>query len=266
MHVKKEEFKSFFFETKGKLLFDKRKENESKEKWVQEERQRIENQAMRRESASNYRKFWKKKKRTKKREQKGKIPHQKTQLCFCQTVKIKEKTISKDTTKNTRKQNEGSGYETTLIGVYAQVEVHTTQFSLHMQSGSSQRSPENSIKLSFSFWMVTKNNASRQGHWSPNGCTALFGTSTSTVAEHYKLRELVFPSQTAMHCVVFHLASLRVRFSIRALPSSHTSFQWICFHSKTFHLAPGNSKFFPLVSLDWFFAQALLDLSLSLVW
>ena len=67
-------------------------------------------------------------------------------------------------------------------------------------------------------------------------------------------------------CVVFHLASLRVRFSIRALPSSHTSFQWICFHSKTFHLAPGNSKFFPLVSLDWFFAQALLDLSLSLVW
>ena len=41
-------------------------------------------------------------------------------------------------------------------GVCAQIEVHTTHFSLHMQSGSSQGSLEDSIKLSFSCWRVTK--------------------------------------------------------------------------------------------------------------
>ena len=43
----------------------------------------------------------------------------------------------------------GSGDETTLIGVCAQSEVHTIQFSLHMQSGSSQRSLGDSIKFFF---------------------------------------------------------------------------------------------------------------------
>ena len=51
-------------------------------------------------------------------------------------------------------RKEGSGDETTLIEVYAQVAVQKTQFLLHMQSGSSQASLEDSIKLSFSFWMV----------------------------------------------------------------------------------------------------------------
>ena len=54
----------------------------------------------------------------------------------------KEKFDRKDVTKN-----ECGGEETTLIGVYAHVEVHTTQFSLHMQSGSSQRSLGDSIKF-----------------------------------------------------------------------------------------------------------------------
>ena len=46
-----------------------------------------------------------------------------------------------------KKRKEGNGEETTLVGVYAHVEVHTTQFSLHMQSGSSQRSLGDSIKF-----------------------------------------------------------------------------------------------------------------------
>ena len=45
-------------------------------------------------------------------------------------------------------QKEGCGDETTLIGVCAHVEVHTIQFSLHMQSGSSQRSLGDSIIFS----------------------------------------------------------------------------------------------------------------------
>ena len=32
MHVKRENFEDFSFETKGKLLFEKKKENESKDK------------------------------------------------------------------------------------------------------------------------------------------------------------------------------------------------------------------------------------------
>ena len=44
-------------------------------------------------------------------------------------------------------QKGGSGDETTLIGACAHFEVHTIQFSLHMQSGSSQRSLGDSIKF-----------------------------------------------------------------------------------------------------------------------
>ena len=47
-------------------------------------------------------------------------------------------------------RKEGSGEETTLIGVCAHVKVHTTQFSLQMQSGSSQRSLGDSINFFFS--------------------------------------------------------------------------------------------------------------------
>ena len=61
------------------------------------------------------------------------------------------------------KRKGGSGDETTLIGVCAHVEVHTVQFSLHMQSGSSQRSLGDSIKFFFSFPLWEKASASRQG-------------------------------------------------------------------------------------------------------
>ena len=54
--------------------------------------------------------------------------------------------VRKDDTKISG-QKGGSGDETTLIRVYAHVEVHTTQFSLHMQSGSSQRSLGDSINF-----------------------------------------------------------------------------------------------------------------------
>ena len=56
--------------------------------------------------------------------------------------------------KKKKRRKEDCGDEPTLIEVYAQVAVHTTQFLLHMQSGSSQASLEDSIKRSFSFWMV----------------------------------------------------------------------------------------------------------------
>ena len=60
-------------------------------------------------------------------------------------------------------QKGGSGDETTLIGVCAQSEVHTIQFSLHMQSGSSQHSLGDSIKFFFPFLWWEKASASRQG-------------------------------------------------------------------------------------------------------
>ena len=87
--------------------------------------------------------------------------------------------------------------ETTLIGVYAQVAVYTTQFLLLMQSGSSQASLEEAFFFFFGWW--DKASASRERHWPPYRCTALFGTST--VSEHSILRELVFPSQTAMYWI-----------------------------------------------------------------
>ena len=56
--------------------------------------------------------------------------------------------------RNKLKRKEGSGDDTTLIGVYGQVAVQKKQFLLLMQSGSSQASLEDSIKLSFSLWMM----------------------------------------------------------------------------------------------------------------
>ena len=49
-----------------------------------------------------------------------------------------------------------------MIGVSAQFEVHTIQFSLHMQSGSSQRSLGDSTKFFSSFEWCEKASASRQ--------------------------------------------------------------------------------------------------------
>ena len=99
--------------------------------------------------------------------------------------------------RNPKRREEGSGDDTTLIRVYAQVEVHTTQFSPHMQSGSPHGLLEESIELSFLFQSWEKASALRQGHWPPFRCIALCGTST--VSQHSKPRELVLPPQTAMH-------------------------------------------------------------------
>ena len=46
-----------------------------------------------------------------------------------------------------KRRKEGSGDETTLIGIITQVAVHTTQFSLNMQSGSSQSFLRDSINF-----------------------------------------------------------------------------------------------------------------------
>ena len=80
---------------------------------------------------------------------------------------------------------------------------------------------------------------------------------------------------------IFHLASFRVRFSICALPSiphfiiscqttASSCFNESCSIPEHCKGAPNSlqwfGKFFPFVSLYRFFAQALLDSSLSLSW
>ena len=191
---------------------------------------------------------------------------------FCQTVRVKGKTFSKEKSKTwdffnlegcsekagrdffrkdiTKKyrRKEGSGDETTLTGVCAQIEVHTPQLSLHMQRGSSQSFLGDSIKFFFDWW--EKASALRHGHWPHHRCTA-FCRSSSTVSENSKFGELVVASHT-QQCTVsvaprqfsaplwaapsvkrttpllrlrsrlvrcFHFDSFRVRFSILALPS-----------------------------------------------
>ena len=144
-------------------------------------------------------------------------------------------------------QKERGGDETTLIGVCAQIEVHTTHFSLHMQFGSSQRSLGDSIKLSFSFWRVTKKplhhdrdidhtivvfrfSEPPQFLNTPNWGNLSFHDKRQCIefvalrpappwaAPLVKLNNST--SQTSVSSrLCFHLASLRVRFSIRALPS-----------------------------------------------
>ena len=94
-------------------------------------------------------------------------------------------------------RQEGSGEETTLIGVYAHVEVHTTHFLLNMQSGSSQSFLGDSGFFFFEWW--EKVNASRQGHRPLFRCLA-FGRP-STVSEHSEFRELVVASHTAMYWI-----------------------------------------------------------------
>ena len=78
----------------------------------------------------------------------------------------------------------------------------------------------------------------------------------------------------------FHLASFRVRFLIRALPSiplfiisfppTHLLSVNLFPFQDIARVHPGRAqwfgKFFLLLSLDWFFAQAMCKISMSLVW
>ena len=59
-------------------------------------------------------------------------------------VQKKEKFFQKISYQKKESKGEKNGEETTLIWVCFQVEVHTTQFSLNMQSGSSQSSLKDS--------------------------------------------------------------------------------------------------------------------------
>ena len=168
---------------------------------------------------------------------------------------------------------------------------------------------QSSFLFLFGWW--DEASASRERHWPPCRCTALFGSST--VSEHSILfRELVFPSQTAMYwicgtttgscttlsntigelnnsisqtsvssrpyfscglfsCPFFHLCS-SINPTLHHLFLTHTSsfFSESCSIPKRCKGASTSlqwfGNFFPLVSLDWFFAQALLDTSLSLSW
>ena len=229
--------------------------------------------------------------------QKGTVKHWK--MFFHDMVRHGERTFAR----NKLGRKESSGDETTLIEVYAQVAVQKTQFLLHMQSGSSQASMEDSIKLSlllFGWW--DKASASRGRHWPPYRCTALFGTST--VSEHSLSSELVFPSKTAMYwicgtttgscttlsstigklnnsisqtsfglfsCPFLHPCS-SINPTLHHLFPTHTSSFFSESISISKHCKGASTslqwfgKFFLLVSLDWFFAQALLDTSLSLSW
>ena len=147
-----------------------------------------------------------------------------------------------------------------------------------------------------------KASASRERHWPPYRCTALFGTST--VSEHSILKELVFPSQTAMYwicgtttrscttlsgtigklnnsisqtsfclfsCPFLHLCS-SITPTLHHLFLTHTSsfFSESCSIPKHCKGASTSlqwfGKCFPFVSLYRFFAQALLDTCLSLSW
>ena len=157
-------------------------------------------------------------------------------------------------------RKEGGGDETTLIGVYAQVAVHTTQFLRHMQSGSSQASLEDAIKLSFSFWMVGQSLCiTRKTLTTLSLCCAfseppqfLNTLYWENLSFHHKLqctesvalRHVLAPPWAAplvnwttrflrlRSCLVsiFHVASFRVRFSICALPSlPHFIISWMFF-------------------------------------
>ena len=76
----------------------------------------------------------------------------------------------------------------TLFGVYAHVEVHTTHFLLHMQSGSSHTELSEGLRLFFAcFEWWAKANASRQEHRPPYRLTAF--RRTSTVSGHSKLAD-----------------------------------------------------------------------------
>ena len=167
---------------------------------------------------------------------------------------------------------------------------------------------QSSFLFLFGWW--DKASASREKHWPPYRCTALFGTSTDS--EHAKSRELVFPSHTAMYwicgiatstcttlsstigklnnsisqtsvlsrpCFSFGLFSCPFLHQCSSInPTLHHLF---LIHTPSFFSescsipkqCKGAStspkrfgKFFFWVSLDWFFAQALLDTSLSLSW
>ena len=144
-------------------------------------------------------------------------------------------------------RKEGSGDETTLIGVYAQVAFHTTQFLLLMQSGSSQATLEDSIMLSFSVWMVGKSLCitrktlttlslycafrNLDSCWtlyiegtclSITNCNVLLcGTTTGSCTTLSSTVNWTTRFLRLRSCLVriVHLASFRVHFSICAVPS-----------------------------------------------
>ena len=157
-------------------------------------------------------------------------------------------------------EKEGSGQETTLIGVYAHVEVHTTHFSLHVQSGSSQSSLVDSIKFFFLFKGGKKLLHQDRDidhfvgllHFAGNLPQFLNTLNSGILSWHHtrQCTESVAPRQFsaplwAAPCAqwptrltrlrsrlvrCFHLASFRVLFSIRALPSIA---QFISFQTTT---------------------------------
>ena len=73
----------------------------------------------------------------------------------------------KNNKKEVKEQKKSSGDQPTLIGLCAQVAVHTTRVLPNMRSGSSRSFLKDSgfFFLCFGWW--EKANASRQGHWPP---------------------------------------------------------------------------------------------------
>ena len=160
--------------------------------------------------------FWKKKR-------KKKIFPERTRLCFCQNVRIEVKHFQKGMVKHFRKcfkdmvrygEKGGKGHlPESNQGEKKVVEMrrhwsgftpksHFTQHNSYYSCNLALHKPLWRIHSSFLFlfgWWE-KASASRERHWPCCRCIALFGNST--VSEHSLLRELVFPSQTAMYCSV----------------------------------------------------------------
>ena len=96
------------------------------------------------------------------------------------------------------KEQKSSGYETILIGVYAQVAVHNTVLTKHAIWFLTKLSAGLKLLFSCAEWWE-KANASRQGHWPPNRFTAY--CRTSTVSDTLNWGELVVASHTAMYWI-----------------------------------------------------------------
>ena len=132
-----------------------------------------------------------------------------------------------------------------------------------------------------------KANASRQGHRPPYWFSASCRRVTvprhaaHTSSEHSNVWKLCvdahYPTgpNKAKHfptavCPISLAPCLSRRQVIENHDSTVTSFQWIYFHSETLqgciHVALVIWQIRFLVSLDWFFVQALLDISSNLVW
>ena len=182
----------------------------------------------------------------------------------------------------------------------SQFKKHNSYYTCNLALHKPLWRTQSSFLFLFGWW--DKASASRGRHWPPYRCTALFGTST--VSEHSILRELVFPSQTAMYwiCGTTTRSCTTLSSTIGKLNNSISQTSFGLFSCPFLHpcssinptlhhivlTTPSSSfsesvsipkhckgastslqwfgKFFPLVSLDWFFAQALLGTSLTLSW